>query len=169
MIARVTAAEALDPEIRLIARLYAARHGKRAEFEALIAEIPTLPGSIVSQLISLFGHYPDRALSDQAVALVEQRALTPEDVTRVSHAAHTGMRYVYEMDAGFGGSLHDAPPHPGSGLWSETLERWSERTDLSDTRRMDIVLRAAKLGAPSAKARTDRDGPGDRGPRRLAL
>ncbi len=146
---------AIPAEITAVTMLHAARHGDRATFALLVEELPTLSLLIASQAVSLFGHHPGRALAERAAALVEARVTTPEEATSFTHAADVGMRYIYQMDYGFGGSLFDTQPHAATVRWAQLLDTWSERDDLSDTQRMRILTTTAALGSERAQQRLD--------------
>lgn len=146
---------AIAEEIMVVAMLFAARHGDQTMFERLIEELPTLSLRMASQTISLFGHYSGRVLAERAAALIEARATTSEEVTRLAHAASIGMLYIYEMDFGFGGALVDSPPHAGMVRWAQLVDVWSDHTDLNDTQRIDVLTSAAALGSNRARNRID--------------
>jgi hypothetical protein len=151
VIERIVHDSAIDPGIAVVGRLLAARYGDREMFEALIEEIPTLPALIVRETLALFGHHPGAALAERAAELVSERPLPPEEVVSFASGADLGMRYVYEMDYGFGGSLRETSAHAGTSIWAGLLTRWLDRDDLSDGRRMEIATHAGKLGSEGAK------------------
>lgn len=148
---RIVNDPSIDPDIAAVGRLSAARCGDRTMFQALIEQIPTLPPVIVRETLALFGHHPGAALAERAAELVSERVLSPEDVTSFASGADIGMRYVYEMDYGFGGSLRETSAHVGTAAWAGLLTRWLDRDDLSDGRRMDIATHAGRLGSEAAK------------------
>ena len=141
----------IDPELAIVGRLLAARHGDRAAFEQLIEELPTMTTQVVHQSLGLFGHYPGRPLAERAAGLVEARSASAEDIASFASGADLGMRYIYEMDWGFGGSLRETQPHAGTPIWADLLTRWLERNDLSDSQLMAVASHAAKLGSERAK------------------
>ncbi|WP_231420793.1 hypothetical protein [Sphingomonas sp. Leaf205] len=151
VIERIVHDPAIDPDIAVIGRLSAARYGDRSMFEALIEGIPTLSPLIVRETLALFGYHPGEALAERAAELVSERPSTPEDVVSFASGADIGMRYVYEMDHGFGGSLRETSPHEGTSVWADLLTRWLDRDDLSDGKRMEIATHAGRLGSESAK------------------
>ena len=57
------------------------------------------------------------------------------------------MLYVFEMDFGLGGTVRPAPPHPGLAAWTELLEDWVEREELSERARLTVMTAAAELGS----------------------
>lgn len=145
----------IDPDLAIVGRLLAARHGDRAAFEKLIEELPTMTAQLVHQTLGLFGHHPGRALAARAAELVGARLASANDIASFAGGADIGMRYVYEMDWGFGGSLRETQPHAGTGIWADLLTRWLDRNDLSDSQRMDIASHAAKLGSEPARQVVD--------------
>jgi hypothetical protein len=153
IIARCRRDPEISSEIVAVAMLHAARFGDREAFAALVEMLPTLSSLVAQQVISLFGHHPGRTLAERAAALVEARVTTGTEAVTFAHSAETGMLYVYDMDLGFGGGLHDASPHAGTATWAQLLEAWSDRSDLSDTQRMGILTAAARLGAIRAQTR----------------
>lgn len=138
---------ALEPEIKLIIRLFEARFGNRAVFETLVRDLDTNPVETAATTISLFGHYRDQALAEEAAKLVKRRLLRPYEVVRMANAASTGMLYVFEMNYGFGGSLLRAPNHPGISSWVELVEHWATRDDLTPHNRLDVLIAGAALGS----------------------
>lgn len=151
-IARLTQDTSIDPDLANVGRLLAARYGDRAAFEELVEDIPTLTTQLVHQTLGLFGHYPGAALATRAAELVSTRSASGEDIASFASGADIGMRYVYEMDWGFGGSLRETVPHAGTPVWADLLTRWLERNDLTDSQRMDVASHAAKLGSERARS-----------------
>lgn len=141
----------IDPELAIVGRLLAARHGDRAAFEQLIEELPIMTTQLVHQTLALFGHHPGRTLAARAAELVETRSASAEDIASFASGAYFGMRYIYEMDWGFGGSARETHPHAGTPIWADLLTRWLERNDLSASQRMDVATHGAKLGSERAK------------------
>tara|TARA_R110000824_G_scaffold104214_2_gene247297 strand:+ start:262 stop:1578 length:1317 start_codon:yes stop_codon:yes gene_type:complete len=121
----------IDKDVSITLRLFAARIGDRQVFEGLVEEIEDLPTEHAATTIALFGHFPERDLAERAVDLIRSRSMLPDDVVRIVSSVSTGMRYIFEMDFGFGGALQSAPPHPGIGAWRDLLDEWAERADLS--------------------------------------
>jgi len=145
--------QALPAEISAAIMLHAARHGNHAIFQRLIEELPRLDLRIASQAISLFGHHPGRALAEKAAALTEARVTGPQEAAYLSGAVVTGMLYIYEMDYGFAGALIDSQPHAGTSRWMQLLDTWSDRDDLNETDRIQVLTSAARLGSERAQHR----------------
>lgn len=57
---------ALDIEISITLRLYAARSGNRQIFQGLVEEVNTLPIEHAATTIALFGHFPEKNLAERA-------------------------------------------------------------------------------------------------------
>ncbi len=142
-------------DIAAVAMLHSAARGDRTAFESLVEMLPTLPTVIALQVVSLFGHHPGRPLAERAAALVQARTMTAAEAGKWAAAATCGMLYVFDMDWGFGGSLHDALPHAATDIWTQLVDQWSERADLTETQRFRILTAAAKLGSPDAQARLE--------------
>ena len=151
-IQEVLIASDLAPEIVDIVRVFAARYGDKEIFQALVERILELPINIAISSISLFGHFPDRALAERAADLARMRAIAAADVVNFAQAATTGMLYILEMDVGFGGGLSYTMPHTGTRRWMEVVEEWSDRGDLSIVQRLDLLTCGSRLG--SARSRS---------------
>lgn len=147
----------VDDEVRIVLRLMEARYGDRETYEALIDDFPSLPIEHVATTIALLGHYPDRELAGRAAALTRQRAIEPEAVVRLSASLTTGLKYVFEMDWGFGGLLKAAPPHPGISAWIALAVDWSERPDLGARDRLEVRTAGAGLGGGPAEVALEQD------------
>jgi hypothetical protein len=147
----------IDPDVRIVLRLMEARYGDAEQFRSLVEDIPKLPVRYAATTIALFGHHPDRTLAEHAAALTRARALSATDITQIANSVKTGMRSVFEMDWGFGGTIRAAPPHAGITPWIELLEEWSDRNDLSPQDRMRIRTAAADLGSEPIAAALERD------------
>lgn len=144
--------QSLDPEVKVTLQLFAARYGDRQAMEQLVEQIGTLPLEHAGTTIALFGHFPDRELAERAAEIARQMPFSPEKMERVANSATTGMRYIYEMDFGFGGALRSAPPHPGIESWRYLVEQWSSHSALSPLGRLSILTAAADLGSEQAKS-----------------
>lgn len=154
--ARLIADSAIDPGVRATLRIIEARHGNRSAFVNLLDEIPTLPIEDVGNTISIFGFYPDAELSGQAIAGIRSRNLMPEEMVRISHAAHIGMRYLSMMDLGLGGTLRTAPYHPGTAGWINLLEDWWETNGLDEVVKLELATSASRLGSERMRAVLER-------------
>jgi hypothetical protein len=151
------AALELDREVSITLRLFAARLGERHVFEGLIEEIDTLPVEHAATTIALFGHFPDRSLAERAAELMRERAMLPNEIVRVVSSVNTGMRYVFEMDFGFGGGLRSAPPHPGIRIWRDVLEEWTGRAGLTPRARLFVLTAASQIGSDKAAAELEHE------------
>ena len=145
----------VDEEIKLTLQLFEARFGDRAAFDGLVDKISQLPIEFTATTIALFGHFPDRTLAERAAILIRNRNLLAEEVVRIANSVATGMLYVFEMNFGFGGTLCAAPPHPGISAWTELLEDWVERDELSPQGRLVVASSAAKLGSEWAREKLE--------------
>ncbi|HEV7344945.1 MAG TPA: NACHT domain-containing protein [Devosia sp.] len=148
---------ALDTNISITLRLFAARLGNQQIFKDLIEEIEVLPIELAATTISLFGHFPDRSLSERAAELMRRRDMLPDDIARVASSVNTGMRYVYEMDFGFGGALRSAPPHPGIGAWRDLLEDWAGRAGFSPLARLSVLTATSEIGSEIVAAELEQE------------
>lgn len=146
----------VDVEIKLALRLVDARFGDGAVFEGLVEDVGDMPLQHAATTVALFGHFKERELAERARTLVGRRHLSGGEVVRMAHAAVTGMRYVFEMDSGFGGVAVHAPPHPGISAWKALLEDWSTNDDLSQSDRLAVLTAASELGSDWAKAELER-------------
>ena len=156
IIAQCRCASGIPEEIVAVAMLLAARFGDGKAFAALVEALQTLSSIVAQQVVSLFGHHPNRALAERAASLVELRVTTAAEAVSFAQSAHTGMLYVFEMDCGFGGTLRDTTPHAGVATWAQLLEAWSDRSDLSDIERLQILTAASGLGAARAQESLDK-------------
>lgn len=147
----------IDLEVRIALRLMEARYGDAEQFRSLLDDIPSLPAQHVATTISLFGHYPERALAEHAAVLTRARAQSNVDIVRIANSVTTGMRSIFEMDWGFGGLIRAAPPHPGILPWIELLEDWCDKTDLAPAERMQVRTAAVGLGSEPMAAALERD------------
>lgn len=145
----------VDKEIRLTLELFEARFGDRAIFDDLVERIGQIAVEYAATVIALFGHFPDRELAERTVTLIRNRDLTAAEVVQIANSTATGMLYVFEMNFGFGGTLYPAPPHPGLSVWTELLEDWAERDDLSPRQRLAVMTAAAELGSERARAKLE--------------
>ncbi len=139
-------------EIRLTLQLIDARFGDRNTFHQLVCQLDHMPAEYASTTIALFGHYPDRELGERAATLIRDRDLTPQQVVRIANSVSTGMLHVFEMDFGLGGTLRPAPPHPATAAWTELLEEWARRDDLSPLNRLTVLTAGSELGSERARA-----------------
>ena len=138
---------AVDEKIKIALRLIEARFGDRVVFEDLVEEVGRIPIQHAATTIALFGHFPDRALSDRAAKIIRERELSPDEVVRIANSLPTGLLYIFEMDVGFGGALHPAPPHAGLDAWRQLVEDWVERKDLPPRARVAVATVGAQLGS----------------------
>lgn len=145
----------LEEEIRLALQLIEARFGDHAAFVGLVDAIGQIPVEFAAHTITLFGHYRDRALAEHAATLTRNRELSAEEVAKIANSVSTGMLYVFEMDYGFGGGVRPVPPHPGIAEWTELLEEWSAREDLSPLGRLTLMTVATELGSEWARAKLE--------------
>ena len=145
----------VDTEIKIALRLIAARFGDRAVFEGLVEEIGQIPVEHAATTIALLGHFPHRALSDRAVEIIRERELSPNEVVRIANLMPTGLLYIFDMDAGFGGALHPAPPHPGLDAWTQLVEGWVDRQDLPPGARLSVARVGAQLGSNWSRAKLE--------------
>ena len=151
-IQEVLIANDLAPKIVDIIHVFAARYGNTEIFQALVERIPESPINIAITSISLFGHFPDRALAERAANLAQMRGSSAADVVRFASAAITGMLYILEMDVGLGGVLRYTMPHAGARRWMEVVEEWSDRDDVNIVQRLDLLTCGSRLG--SARSRS---------------
>lgn len=154
---RLIADPGLESEIRNALRLMEARHGNLAVFTALVDELPTLPIDVAGTTIALFGHHPDRMLAERAAELIAARDLSHRDIVRIANNVTTGMRYIFEMDFGYGGALHATHPHAGIGAWLTLLEDWCDIRDFDVAARFEVRTIAADLGSDVARALVESD------------
>jgi hypothetical protein len=77
----------LDPELRAMFRLLAARYGDLATFNLLVREIAVDPPDIAACTVSLFGHYQDRELAILAAELARARVQDGTEAVRFANAA----------------------------------------------------------------------------------
>lgn len=105
--------------------------------------------------MALFGHFPDPELTERAATLTRNREMSAEEVVRIANSVGIGMLYIFEMDFGYGGTLHPAPHNPGLAAWTELLEDWADREDLSPLGRLAVVTVAAELGSERARAKLE--------------
>lgn len=143
----------IDPTIADTFRLFAARYGDKATFEALVARIADGSSELAARTVSLFGHHPERVLGETAAELAKTRGWTGADAVRVGSAAATGMLYVFEMDWGFGGVLRYATPHSATPRWMSLVEEWCDLADLTFLQRLQLLTAASQLGSASSRAR----------------
>ena len=151
-IRRCVSDHALAEEIRLTLQLVDARFGDRSTFHQLVCQLNHMPAKYAATTIALFGHYRDRELGERAATLIRERDLTRQQVVRVANSVSTGMLHVFEMDFGLGGVLLPALPHPATATWTELLEEWASRDDLSPLNRLTVLTIAAELGSESGRA-----------------
>ena len=142
----------IDPALRDTFQVFAARYGDAAAFQSLIARIADAPCELAAHAVSLFGHYPDRALGELAADLAGGRGWTGAEAVRMGGAATTGMLYVFEMDWGFGGLLRYAAPHAATPRWMSLVEAWCGLTDLSFLQRLRLLTAASQLGSVRLRA-----------------
>ena len=145
----------VDEEIKLTLQLFEARLGDRAVFDDLVDGISQIPIEHAATTIALFGHFPDRALAERAATLIRYREISAEEVVRIANSVGIGMLYIFEMDFEYGGTLRPAPHHPGLAVWTELLEDWADREDLSPRDRLAVVTVAAELGSERARAKLE--------------
>lgn len=145
----------VDEKIRLTLQLIEARFGDRAVFKSLVDRINQMPIEYTATTIALFGHYPDGALAEHAATLTRNRGLSAEEVVRLANSVNTGMLHILEMDFRFGGVLHPAPPHPGLDAWTDLLEDWGKRDDLTPSGRLTVLTVGAVLGSERARAKLE--------------
>ena len=145
----------VDEEIRLTLQLLEVRFGDRAGFENLVEGISQIPINFAATTIALFGHFPDRVLAERAARFIRNRKLSTEEIVRISNSVSTGMLHIFEMDFGFGGTLRPAPPHPGLAAWTELLEDWAGRQDLTSQGRLAVMTVASELGSERARAKLE--------------
>ena len=145
----------VDEKIKLTLQLFEARFGDRTAFECLVEGISYMPIEFAATTIALLGHFPDQTLAEHAAILVRNRDNSAGDVVRIANSVPTGMLYIFEMDFGLGGTLHVAPPHPGIGAWTELLEDWVDREELSPQGHLTIATMAAQLGSEWARAKLE--------------
>ena len=141
----------VDEEIRLTLQIVEARFGDRTIFQNLVEGINQVSIQFAATIIALFGHFPEKALAERAATLIRDRELSPEEVLRISNSVSTGMLHIFEMDFGFGGGLRPTSPHPGLAAWTELLEDWAEREDLTSQGRLSVLTTTAQLGSERAR------------------
>lgn len=145
----------LDKEIRLTLQLFEARFGDRAAFEQLVDGISHSPIVHAATTIALFGHYPNRELAERAATLIQKRSLSSNDIVRIANSVTTGMLHIFEMDFQFGGTLRQAPPHPGLQSWIELLDHWADRHDLNPRDQLDVLAAGTGVGSDWARSRLE--------------
>lgn len=143
-------------ELRSALDLVAAGTGDTTAFRRLVADIGKNPTSHVSTTVSLLGNFRDAELAELAAQQVRGRFSEPEDVTRFSRSAVTGMLHRFELQFGFGGPVHHALPHPGIAHWTALVEDWCETSNLTPLQNLDVLTSAARLGAEEARTRLER-------------
>lgn len=151
--ARIIGNEKLELELRLTFSLFEARYGDRVGFERLLERSHELPIRILTNAVSLLGHFPIQDLAEEAAELIRTRDLTPSEVVQLARSAQTGLLYIFEMDMLFGGVLKPTNPHPGIATWLPLVEEWSTRSDLSPQNRIEVLTAAAELGSQWAEAK----------------
>ena len=67
------------------------------------------------------------------------------------------MLYLFDMDFRFSGILRPAPPHPGLSTWTEVVEDWAERKDLSLPDRVAVMTVAAELGSEVGRSKLEEE------------
>ena len=139
-------------DIRLTLQLVDARFGNRCAFHRLLCQLEHMPVEFAATTIALFGHYPDRTPVEEAATAIRNRELTQEQMVQVANAVTTGMLYIFEMDFGFGGALLPTSPHLGIAAWTDMLEEWAERDELSPLNRVTVLAAGAQLGSERARA-----------------
>jgi hypothetical protein len=142
----------LDERLGYTLELFEARHGDRSTFERLLDRLNLMPLKFAGTTIALFGHYRDAALCARAVAMVRSRKLDGKDAANLASQVASGMRYIFDMDFGFGGALRNSPPHPGTAEWLELLESWLARTDLKPLDMLEIATAGSELGSDLARS-----------------
>ena len=145
----------VEEGIKLTLQLLEARFGDRAAFDFLVEGISQVPINYAATTIALFGHFPDRALAEHAATLARNRELSAREVLQIANSVSTGMLHIFEMDFGFGGLLRPSPPHPGLAAWTELLEDWGVREDLSSSGRLAVMTVAVELGSERARAKLE--------------
>lgn len=143
-------------ELRSAVDVMAAGVGDKTAFARLIADIDKNPVNHVGMTISLLGNYRDAQLAETSAQMARDRFTEPEDIVRLSSRAVTGMLHRLELDLGFGGLVHPAPPHPGIASWATLVAHWSQTPNLTELQSIDALTSASRLGAEEARAQLER-------------
>lgn len=137
----------VDLDIANMLRIFEARFGDKASYDELIEMIPDADMECVSATISLFGHYKNKDAAERAAGLVQMRQLSPTEVAACSGDVVSGMTTIFEMDSYRSGVLSSTKPHPGISVWSDIVEGWVDRNDLSDLQRLEVASAGSSLGS----------------------
>lgn len=145
----------VDDEIKGILQLFEARFGDRDAFDNLVEGIEQMTIELAGTTIALFGHFPERALAERAASLMRNRELSGREIVQIANHVSTGMLHIFEMDFCYGGAVRTAPSHPGIDAWTELVENWAEREDLSRQGRLSVMTTAAELGSEWAREKLE--------------
>lgn len=148
--------EILPASLRCIMLLLSARHGDEQAFRIMVGELATTDIRFAEATISLFGHYPIRDLGIAAAAAIKTRVHDSRTAAAFADRAVIGMTYIFEMDSFDGGVLLPAPLHPAIDIWTDLVEDWMDRKDLSEIQGITIALAATQLGSVRAIDRLER-------------
>ncbi|WP_155632342.1 NACHT domain-containing protein [Burkholderia cepacia] len=141
----------IDEELKLIAKVFAARYGDESAMRQLIDGFSSSPASIVHGALSIFGFHRSDALVQRAVSLLVTRALAPEDRVFLASGCVLGMTSRFEMGSLGSGPVVPAPSHPGIAHLRRLVASWDERADYSPCERVKLGESLFLLGVEEAE------------------
>jgi len=140
----------LPEEFRDLALLYLLGQGTPCVLESLLDRLPTMAYEMVNSMVSMFGHYLDRAAVERAVSAVAAREWDTEARLGLASAFGVGLLYRVKRVGKGAGLMEFIPPHPGRTAASALLDEWLTREEYDPWQRLRMALEAARLGAPRA-------------------
>jgi len=143
----------INEELRLIAKVFAARYGDESAMSQLVDGFSDFPVSIVHGTLSIFGFHRSDVLVQHAASLLMTRALEPQDRVFLASGCVLGMTSKFEMWSFGGGSVVPAPSHPGISHLRRLVDSWDEQTDYSLCERVKLGESLFQLGAEEGVVR----------------
>lgn len=137
----------INEELRLIAKVFAARYGDESAMRQLVDGFSDSPVSVVHGALSIFGFHRSDAQVQRAVSLLLTRALDPEDRVFLASGGVLGMTSRFEMGSLGSGPVVPAPSHPGISHLRRLVVGWDEQADYSPCERVKLGESLILLGA----------------------
>ena len=144
------ATKGLKASLRDLALLYSIGDGNLDALDELVDRLGELSAEIVSTMVSLLGHAPERCRVERIVSAIASRTWSADDRVSIAAAFATGLTHRMEMFGLRSGGLEPIPFHPGRNVPHELLKKWLTFDDYNTIEHLKMMLDAIRLGITDA-------------------